>query len=122
MITEEDKDKLIATLTLQLQEKEKEVENLKDSWNVLCDYLGDCIVKFDKEDTYGIYSEILSKVNEIKKYDYKHNQDKISFTIEQLEKLKGEFDCIYSNDTYTSYQIDNKIDNQIKQLKVGEVE
>ena len=46
----------------------------------------------------------------------KDNQDKISFAVEQLEKVKEEFDCIYSNDTYTPYQIADKIDNQIKQL------
>ena len=95
MITQEDKDKLIATLTLQLQEKDKEISVLKSQ---LC----------------------LSTISQSK------DQDKISFCIEQLEKVK-EFaedildDAIKNcslNESYYDNLLD-KIDNQIASLKKG---
>ena len=55
------------------------------------------------------------------------NQDKISFCIEQLEKVKNKFNAkrpiddlaneVGVNLGYTAVQIQNYIDNQIKQLK-----
>ena len=50
----------------------------------------------------------------------KLTQDKISFALEQLEKVKEKALHFYVNDTpkLTGYYIDvNEIDNQIKQLK-----
>lgn len=110
----EERDKL----KQQLAEKDKEIENLKDNWNLICDYLGDCVVKYDDEDVNGIYSEILSKVNEIRKYDYKYNQDKISFAVEQLTLFKNSI----VNKMNNPYSVNIKhilsdFDNQIKSLK-----
>ena len=114
-------------LQKQLEEKEKEIKNLKDNWNLICDYLGDCVVKYDDEDVNGIYSEILSKVNEIRKYDYKYNQDKISFAVEQLKKVKKDIDCymairegdLPSNIECLLLDFADKIDDQINGLKEG---
>ena len=44
-----------------------------------------------------------------------HKRDKISFAIEQLEKLKVELHIIHTNGYLKA--IDEEIDNQIKQLK-----
>lgn len=53
----------------------------------------------------------------IKQMQFHHNQDKISFAVEQLEKVKETFK-IYSQDRfYTNKQFEQTIDNQIKQLK-----
>lgn len=87
----------------QLAEKEKEISELKRIGEK--GHLNDLFEDKRKE------NKILIKAIE------QANQDKISFAVEQLEKVKEEFDCIYSNDTYTPYQIADKIDNQIKQLK-----
>ena len=121
----EEKSKENAELKQRLADKEKEIESLKDNWNVLCDYLGDCVVKYDEEDVNGIYGEVLDKVNILKRYDYKRYQDKISFAVEQLEKVKEKInDCpITDYDTnkhfVKMYQSDaiRQLDNQIKQLK-----
>lgn len=83
-----DREETIKFLKQQLAEKDKEIEMLNDNWNVLCDYLGDCVIKYDEEDVNGIYREVLDKVNILKRYDYKRHQDKISFALEQLEKVK----------------------------------
>lgn len=112
----EERDKL----KQQLEEKEKEIKNLKYNWNLICDYLGDCVVKYDDEDVNGIYSEILSKVNEIRKYDYKYNQDKISFAVEQIIKTKETLIKFLQNDGFYEnewYDLFDEIDNKIKELK-----
>ena len=120
----------------QLADKEKEIEMLNDNWNVLCDYLGDCVVKYDEEDVNGIYREVLDKVNILKRYDYKRHQDKISFALEQLEKVKeniidrlADIDRQFMEDLWDEEQYarmcwenwdtEKFIDNQIKQLKEG---
>ena len=107
MITEEDKDKLIETLTLQLQEKEKELEELKDY--IGCKGCIDLIVKT--------------------------HQDKILFAVKQLnfvrESLLENLYDLYSKpseiweeygdlyDVVITGGINKTIDNQIKQLKEG---
>ena len=111
----------IERLKQRLADKEKEIESLKDNWNVLCDYLGDCVVKYDEEDVNGIYGEVLDKVNILKRYDYKRYQDKISFTIQQLEKVKNEITPIFCvpNGIYSNLhnEVLKTIDNQIASLK-----
>ena len=97
MITEEDKDKLIATLTLQLQDKEKEISVLK-SQLCLC--------------------QISQSID----------QDKISFALEQLEKVKefvkenesweiegSDYSIVYADDVLD--HIDNQIDELKKEMK-----
>ena len=104
MITEEDKDKLIATLTLQLQDKEKEISVLKSQ---LC----------------------LSTISQ------GIDQDKISFALEQLEKVKEKVICgvldtsngfwdftLKNGDAYILDDalldlLEQEFDNQIEELK-----
>lgn len=121
-----EQDQKISDLEAKLAEKEKEIESLKTDWNKHCDYLGECIVKYDDdEDVNGIYSEILSKVNEIRKYDYKYNQDKISFAVAYLEIIKAfiiDKEFYFTGEDYSTVYVEDiteEIDNQIKQLKEG---
>ena len=81
----------------------------------------------DKEIEY--YKKQVKKFNnEAQKYfedaycnDF-HNQDKISFCIEQLEKVKEHNDNLVCDDEDYSNYITAFIDNQIKQLKEGKAE
>ena len=103
---------------------DEKVKSLQNNWNILCDYLGECIVKYDSEDCNGIYSEILSKVNEIKKYSAKQSQNQTA--IAELEKVKEymekklvEFDNTEMKIIMGLYafNIENQINQQIKSLK-----
>lgn len=81
-----------AELKQQLAEKDKEIESLRSS----------------------AYIEMLHK----EKLELKvatHNKDKISFAVEQLEKLKIELHYLHT-DRYLKL-IDEAIDNQIEELK-----
>lgn len=90
-------------LKQQLAEKEKEIEDARNT-HIYRFYL-------DKDKVQDVYmTDVMLKV---------FNQDKISFCVEQLEKVKkvlvekmklahDKLDCAY------------EIDNQIKQLKEGE--
>lgn len=116
MITEEDKDRIIATLTLQLQDKEKEIENYEHELEV-----------YKQND--NVYAKNMNRLAS------RHNQDKIDFAVEQLEKMKENLiedlypfysrPCtIYKvyGDMYEDFLIDNInniIDNQITKLKEG---
>lgn len=112
MITEEDKDKLIATLTLQLREKEeqitkfmdREIENekqLEKQASIHCEHLKEVILKID--------------------------QDKISFCIEKFQETKKSLRdkvCLMENDEHCYPQnaihwqdVVAIIDNQIASLK-----
>ena len=93
-------------LKQQLAEKEKEIENIKLCKCVNC------------TNEYEFMLEGL--VEDLEKQIDKDNQDKISFAVEQLEKVK-EF-CnnpliqnVYGN--IPEFRVENFIDNQIKQLK-----
>ena len=112
---ETEKDRKIADLEAKLAEKEKEIESLKENWNVLCDYLGECIVKYDEIDTDGIYSEVLKKVNKLKKYDTSIAKTQNQKAIEQLEKVKEFVNDIYGE--YSASVTTNFINNQIEELK-----
>ena len=81
-----------AKLKQQLEEKEKEIEKWKTKW---CE----------------------SETNSLRLYEQNQNknQDKISFTIAELEKVK-EFNI---QQVFSSRPLDNFIDNQIKKLKEG---
>ena len=90
-------DQQIADLEAKLAEKDEEIA-----------YLTKQVKKFN---------------NEAQKYfedaycnDF-HNQDKISFAVEQLEKLKVELHIIHTNGYLKA--IDEEIDDQIKELKEG---
>lgn len=94
-------------LEQQLAEKEKELAKWKDKYEQL-----------DLKTGYYI-SDLEEEVEEA-------NQDKISFCIEQLEKVKNEITPIFCvpNGIYSNLhnEVFNKIDNQIKQLKGKENE
>lgn len=100
----------------RLTELEDEVSMNDYKWNMLCNYLGDCIVKYDSEDCNGIYSEILSKVNEIQKYNQNLEKSKLDFTICELEKVKTLMrqDFTIAEDYFKVVAI---IDQQIELLK-----
>ena len=109
----------------QLAEKEQEIEKLNNNWNVLCDYLGDCIIKYDEEDINGIYSEVLEKANKLKKYDTSIAKTQNQKALEQLKKVKEFFleehrdeemdtDYIITKD---AGEIADYLLDQIKQLK-----
>ena len=91
-------------LKQQLSEKEKEIESLREnslSKRIFKEKLipSHCMEQYEK------YEQQIDKLT----------QDKISFAVEQLEKVKD-----WANDYYGEYSasvITNYIDNQIKQLK-----
>lgn len=104
---------------------EKHKERIKDIENGICviEKLEAKLAEKEKELTY-MTKQAKKFNNEAQKYfedaccNDNDNQDKISFCIEQLEKVKNN---ILSNITFgiESVGIMNSIDNQIKQLKEG---
>ena len=88
-------NKQIADLEAKLAEKEKQLENAQNLKAI------------------EVADELSLKLSKI------HNQDKISFAIAELEKVKEKALHFYVNDTpeLTSFYVDVKeIDNQIKRL------
>ena len=102
----------VQQLKQQLAEKEKEIDNLYNRLNSK--------QKFYEMGLAKDYKEYLSRLNKIKK---EHNQDKISFCIEKLEKVKNEITPIFCvpNGIYSNLhnEVFKTIDNQIKLLKEG---
>lgn len=104
MLTPHEEQELIQQLKQQLDEKEKEIEELNDK------------LKF-KSKWLKIADNMVGQ----------SNQNKISFCIEKLEKVKKKFNGKRPIDElanevgidlgYTSMQIQNYIDNQIEKLK-----
>ena len=96
----------IERLGEELAEKEKEIAELKQKL----------------KNTIKIYSDdFVSKDTELKELRYKvkqHDQDKISFAVEQLEKVKKYADIDYRNHCYIdAVKLDKFINNQIEELK-----
>ena len=83
--------------------------NLEYNWNALCDYLGECIVRYENVDENGIYKEVLDAVNKIKHYNPKSQENKVYFAITELEKVREFVDGRTFLATY--------INNRIKELK-----
>lgn len=96
----------IAELKQQLAEKDAEIKQLKLD-------LGMFRSVNEFINGYGIEKarEVLLQTEKTKQ------QDKISFAIEQLEKLKVELHIIHTNGYLKA--IDEEIDDQIKELKEG---
>lgn len=92
MITEEDKDKLIATLTLQLQEKDKELEYYK-SWFADDDY------EKHNQDKISFAVEKLQEAKSLL-------EEKYTYDVEE-----SDFAVVYE------YDVDEIIDKQIKAIK-----
>ena len=85
-------------LKQQLAEKEKEYQSFK---------------KIADENVNYLKNRILEETRN-------HNQDKIAFCIEQLEKVKIYADIDFRKHCYIdAVQLDKFIDNQIKHLKTG---
>ena len=110
--------KKVKELEQQLAEKEKEIEQTKKSYArmELNELLGETCQRGVSDWTAWVYC-IKRRIKDIETRDY--NQDKISFCIEQLEKVK---DIISWKPPLQSYEeiiktFHFRIDNQIKQLK-----
>ena len=100
----------ISDLETKLAEKEKEIENLYDRLNSK--------QKFYEMSLEKDYKEYLSRLYKLEK---QCDKDKVSFTIEQLEKVKSVINTSVRDDHIIwDFDIKAHIDNQIKQLK-GEV-
>lgn len=90
MITEEDKDKLIETLTLQLQEKEKEIE-YQESMKILA-------VKNQNQTAIAELEKLLKKTQTLDvmvQSGHYINQKKVNVVFkdvidQQIKELKGE--------------------------------
>lgn len=98
-------------LNEQLAEKDKDIKYFKESYYMIQDekdhYAGQCLNLQDRiEELEKIISESF------------HNQDKISFAVEQLE-LAQKYIQQYVNNFDDMYDCLYAIDNQIKQLKEG---
>jgi light-regulated signal transduction histidine kinase (bacteriophytochrome) len=120
-------NKQIADLEAKLAEKEKEIENWRYMYegvmqschngieenNRLEKLLAEKDEQINMLEEHKFYAD-----NIIQSYADKcknHNQDKISFAVEQLEKVK-----LYNRQRAYNYMpLTNYIDNQIKQLKEG---
>lgn len=118
---------LIADLEAKLAESEELNKKLLlekcDCLKLVCDY---------EEEDRKLKQQLAEKENRIKKLNIEaqkyfedaycndfHNQDKISFAVEQLEKVK---ELLYPElrFDYSLYlRVMHEIDNQIKQLKEG---
>lgn len=102
-------------LKQQLAEKDKDIKYFKESYYMIQDekdhYAGQCLNLQDR------IEELEKIINESF-----HNQDKISFAVEQLEKVKNymitdEKDMFGANYLMNSVYVLEFIDNQIKELK-----
>ena len=113
-------------LKQQLAEKEKENNELEFIVEEIEQFAWEQLNN-DNFDKYKAYDEMYTKIKQLTKnspYE-EHNQDKISFAVEQLEKAKSF--CISAEDngwcvTHKNWlEIVEYIDNQIKAIKGREV-
>ena len=108
----------IEKLKQQLAEKDAEIRVVYSFQKQKCDNLQNALAEKERQ--------VKKLNNETQKYfedaycnDF-HNQEKISFAIEQLVKVKEKALHFYVNDTpkLTGFYVDvNEIDNQIEELK-----
>ena len=133
--------KKLKELEHQLAEKDKAYQELlnsiqiKDLSNINFIQVNEDIVRFSEG---GVIYEYNKKENTIRKIIDKAHQDKISFAVEQLEKVKNRIEskvesvykrlddlnikivCESTSRQLSTYEeIVKEIDNQIKQLKEG---
>ena len=113
-------------LKQQLAEKDKEIEQLKKFDDLNRNFFALFRTAFKEPD------KVDDLFNTLKTIQEKHNQDKISFALEQLEKVKEKI-LSYENVYYQflesgakvpvvcleNFRVKQTIDNQIKQLKEG---
>ena len=109
-------DKENHQLKEQLVEKDKEIEQLKKFNDLNKAFFNLFRAAFKEPD------KVDDLFNTLKTIQEKHNQDKISFAVEQLEKVKNymitnEKDMFGANYLMNSGYVLEFIDNQIKELK-----
>ena len=100
-------------LKQQLAEKEKEIEQLKKFDDLNKTFFELFRTAFKEPD------KVDDLFNTLKTIQEKHNQDKISFAVEQLGKIKRYIDdnAYYIDEINFGEEINEYIDNQIKELK-----
>lgn len=114
------KDQQITDLEAKLVEKEKENNELEFIIEEIEQFAWEQLNN-DNFDKYKAYDEMYTKIKQLTKnspYEEQH-QDKISFAVERLNKVKEKALHFYVNDTpkLTGFYVDvNEIDNQINQL------
>ena len=106
----------VKKLKQQLDEKDKEIEQLKKFDDLNRHFFALFRTAFKEPD------KVDDLFNTLKTTQEKHNQDKISFAVEQLEKVKN-YMITYEKDMFGANYLMNSgyvlefIDNQIKELK-----
>ena len=106
-------------LKQKLEEKDNTITNLIEDSKASKELLKKQLTDKDKE----IENEIKAHhytIQDMELLEKKHNQDKISFAVEQLEKVKGRVQhniLFESGEDYLNTI--EEIDNQLKQLKEG---
>lgn len=100
-------------LNEQLAEKDKEIEQLKKFDDLNKTFFELFRTAFKEPD------KVDDLFNTLKTIQEKHNQDKISFAVEQLGKIKRYIDdnAYYIDEINFGEEINEYIDNQIKELK-----
>lgn len=102
-------------LEKQLAEKEKLINNYADDIEKVANENADLVFKLAEKDKEHMEA-MQNALNDFLKLRQELNQDKISFCIDKLEKVK-EFNI---QQVFSSKPLDNFIYNQIKQLKGDE--
>lgn len=102
-------------LEKQLAEKEKLINNYADDIEKVANENADLVFKLAEKDKEHMEA-MQNALNDFLKLRQELNQDKISFCIDKLEKVK-EFNI---QQVFSSKPLDNFIYNQINQLKVDE--
>ena len=123
-------EEIVDDLEAKLAEKDKEIEELKQS--KLVEDFGDAVLNFaignkSKLDLWHLIEQHAEKEMILEERIRELKQDKISFAVERLEKVKNKFNGKRPIDDlanevglelgYTATQIQKYIDNQIEELK-----
>lgn len=119
----DEKDKKISDLEARLAEKEKENNELEFIVEEIEQFAWEQLNN-DNFDKYKAYDEMYTKIKQLTKnspYEKQH-QDKISFAVEQLDKVLALIHNAVNIDSpeYDLVGLYDAVSNQIKQLKGGE--
>lgn len=107
----------------KITELENEIERLNANWNSLCNYLGEQISKYGDDDLNGNLNEILSVVNQLRKYDASYDDDKYSLAIKELIKVRDWCYGINENNKKYGFQKEPNLENcaDIAQNRINEL-
>ena len=112
-----EKPDYIQQLKQQLEEKDKEIETMKKDSDKNIDYLVEFASLIENEKDCNRMLKALDRVKSGNKYIIdKANQSKTEFAIQELEKLKEEFNGFFSIPIQQE-MFDKYINKQIKELK-----